>query len=292
MRLVTFQIEEKEQVGVLSDEGRRVIAAEALGLPYTTMNELIEGLTAKERQWLAEAASKGEGIPLSQVRLCAPIPEPKQDIICLGQNYLEHARESARYKKEAFGGANPYPVYFAKRVNRAIADGEDVPSHRNLTEKLDYEAELAVIIGRDVRNLKREEAGNYIFGYTILNDISARDVQTNHKQWYFGKSLEGTTPMGPCIVTADEIAYPPALRIQCFVNGELRQDSRTDQFIFDIGYVIEELSAGMTLKAGTIISTGTPAGVGMGFVPPKFLQPGDVIECRIEKIGTLTNTVC
>ena len=164
-------------------------------------------------------------------------------------------------------------------------------AHEELTQKLDYEAELAVIIGKDCRNIKGEEVKDYIFGYTILNDVSARDIQTRHKQWYFGKSLDESTPMGPCIVTADEIVWPPALKIQSFINGELRQNSNTSQFIFSIDYVVEELSKGMTLKAGTIISTGTPAGVGMGFTPPKFLKPGDIRECRIEKIGTLTNQV-
>ena len=158
-------------------------------------------------------------------------------------------------------------------------------------DSLDYEAELAVIIGKDAKNVKAEDAEDYIFGYTILNDMSARNLQTRHTQWYFGKSLDGFTPMGPAIVTADEIVYPPKLKIQSLINGEVRQDSNTELLIFDIGYVIEELSRGMTLKAGSIISTGTPQGVGMGFVPPKFLHKGDVIECRIEKLGSLINQI-
>ena len=137
----------------------------------------------------------------------------------------------------------------------------------------------------------KEEVQDYILGYTIINDVSARDVQTRHKQWYFGKSLDGFTPMGPWIVTEDEIPYPPRLSVQSFVNGELRQDGNTEKLIFDIGHVICELSSGMTLKAGTIIATGTPAGAGMGFTPPKFLKPGDVVTCRIQGIGEITNTV-
>lgn len=159
-------------------------------------------------------------------------------------------------------------------------------------ERLDYEAELAVIIGRAAKNVKAKDAMDYIFGYTVLNDVSARVLQAAHKQWYFGKSLDGFTPIGPCIVTADEFeAYPPQLGIRSFVNGEKRQDSNTRLQIFDIDHVIHELSQGMTLKAGTIIATGTPAGVGMGMDPPQFLHPGDTVQCEIEGIGTLTNTV-
>ena len=172
-------------------------------------------------------------------------------------------------------------------------------------KKLDYECELAVVLGKDAKDVPAGQTKDYVFGYTILNDVSARDVQTAHKQWYFGKSLDGFTPMGPVLVTADEIAYPPALEItsrvngelrqklpiRCFVNGEKRQDSNTGLQIFDIDHVIAELSQGMTLKAGTIIATGTPAGVGMGMEPPCFLKPGDEVRCEIEGIGTLTNTV-
>ena len=156
---------------------------------------------------------------------------------------------------------------------------------------LDYEAELAVIIGRDCKNVRERDAAACIFGYTVLNDVSARNLQTEHNQWYFGKSLDGFTPMGPCIVTEDEIPYPPALSISSTVNGELRQNSNTKYLLHSISEIIAELSQGMTLLAGTIIATGTPAGVGMGFDPPKFLKSGDVVTCEIEKIGRLTNMV-
>ena len=158
-------------------------------------------------------------------------------------------------------------------------------------DSLDYEVELAVIIGKDAKNVRREDAYNYVFGYTILNDVSARNLQTRHKQWYFGKSLDGFTPIGPCIVTADEFENPPVLAIKSYVNGELRQNSSTELLLFDIAHIISELSQGMTLKAGTIIATGTPAGVGMGFEPPNFLKSGDTVTCEIEKIGTLTNRI-
>ena len=166
-----------------------------------------------------------------------------------------------------------------------------IPRHAGLTDRLDYEAELAVVLGKAARDVKAADAADCIFGYTVLNDVSARDLQTGHKQWYFGKSLDGFTPMGPVLVTADEIAYPPALEITSRVNGELRQKSNTALLITSIGQILEELTGGMTLLPGTIIATGTPAGVGMGFDPPRFLQSGDTVECAIEGIGTLCSTV-
>ena len=159
-------------------------------------------------------------------------------------------------------------------------------------DSLDYECELGVIIGKDAFQVSKEDVADYIFGYTIVNDVSARNLQTRHKQWYFGKSLDGFTPMGPCIVTADEFAFPPKVGISCLVNGEVRQDSNTGNLIAGIAEIISMLSEGMTLQAGTIIATGTPAGVGMGMVPPTFLKEGDVVECRIEGIGVLRNVIC
>ena len=276
MKLVTFVHLEKISVGALTDKY-------IYPLPFKSMNELIESGSSVE----VLCAMAGNPIALQEANILAPIPEPKQDIICLGINYMAHAVESARYKKEAFGGERPYAVYFSKRVNECTPNNGIISEYRNIVDSLDYECELAVIIGKDCKNVKKENAFDYIFGYTILNDISARNLQTRHKQWYFGKSLDGFTPMGPCIVTEDEFERPPVLEIKSYVNGELRQDSTTDLLIFDIPHVIEELSQGMTLKSGSVISMGTPAGVGMGFKPPKFLHHGDVVECYIEHIGTL-----
>jgi 2-keto-4-pentenoate hydratase/2-oxohepta-3-ene-1,7-dioic acid hydratase in catechol pathway len=219
------------------------------------------------------------------------IPYPKQDVICLGMNYSAHEVEAARFSENAFGGEKPKPVFFSKRVTYSQGTRKAIPSYQGLVDSLDYEVELGVILGKDARNIKAEDAEKYIFGYTVINDVSARNLQTSHRQWYFGKSLDGFTPMGPCIVTANEVSFPPSLEIRCWVNGELRQDSNTARLIHGIPEILETLSAGMTLKAGTIIATGTPAGVGMGFDPPKFLKAGDVVECTIEKIGTLRNTV-
>lgn len=296
MKLVTYQVEQKIRVGVFSADGEWVFPIESIGPEYRTMLEAVKQMSDSEKD-LLEYVSRQDpykirgAAQLADVKLLAPIPVPEQDVICLGINYMAHAEESARFKKEAFGGERPYAVYFSKRVNEAVADGEPIQAHADLVDSLDYEAELAVIIGRDARNVAPEQAKDYIFGYTILNDVSARNVQTRHQQWYFGKSLDGFTPMGPCIVTRESIPYPPQLKIQSYVNGEPRQDANTSLLIFGLDHIISELSQGMTLKAGTIIATGTPAGVGMGFEPPRFLKSGDVVECVIEGIGKLTNPV-
>lgn len=296
MKFVTYEIEHKRRLGVINRDGTWIYPLRSLDMDYKTMQELIEGISESEKQLLEYVSGQDPykikgAVPAEEAILLAPIPHPVQDVICLGINYMAHAEESARYKKEAFGGERPFAVYFSKRVSEATGTGAEIPSHKELVQDLDYEAELAVIIGKDAKNVPVSEVKNYIFGYTVINDVSARTLQTRHKQWYFGKSLDGFLPMGPCIVTAEEFPYPPRLSIQSRVNGELRQDSSTELMIFGIDHVVSELSAGMTLKAGTIIATGTPAGVGMGFNPPRFLKPGDVVECSIEGIGTLVNRV-
>ena len=292
MKLVTFQNNEgAEKIGVLSASGKTVIPVEEAGLGFNSMQELICRGSQEDFRALSKAAGEKEGCPLEDVRMLAPIPSPAQDIICLGINYMDHAEESARFKKEEFNGERPYAVYFSKRVAKAVADGEPIDGHFDIVDSLDYEAELAVIIGKEASRVSPEEAAEYVFGYTVINDVSARNIQMRHKQWYFGKSLDGFTPMGPWIVTRDEINWPPKLRIWSRVNGELRQESNTSLLIFDIPFVISELSQGMTLLPGTIISMGTPAGVGMGFEPPKFLSSGDIVECGVENIGVLTNPV-
>lgn len=286
MKLITYRQNGAEHVGALTADGGGV-----LPLPVPDMNTLIETMTLTDLRSAVSAAERGAALALSDVELLAPIPRPRQDVLCLGMNYLAHAEEAARYSADAFRKERPVAVYFSKRVSEAGKPDGVIPRHAGLTDRLDYEAELAVVLGRTARDVKAADAADCIFGYTVLNDVSARDLQTGHKQWYFGKSLDGATPMGPVLVTADEIAYPPALEITCRVNGELRQQSNTSLLITSIGQILEELTAGMTLLPGTIIATGTPAGVGMGFDPPKFLQSGDVVECAIEGIGTLRSTV-
>ena len=287
MKLVTYRENGAEKVGALTKDGTAI-----LPLPVPDMNTLIETMTLSQLSSAVTAAEGGgASVALADVELLAPIPRPRQDVLCLGMNYKAHASEAAKYDADAFTKEKPAAVYFSKRVSEAVAPGGVIQSHQDLVERLDYEVELGVILGKTAKHVNAAEAGDYIFGYTVLNDVSARDVQTGHKQWYFGKSLDGFTPMGPCIVTADEIAFPPALGISSTVNGEPRQDSNTSMFLNSIQDVLEELTAGMTLLPGTIIATGTPAGVGMGFDPPKFLKPGDTVSCTIEGIGTLTNPV-
>lgn len=297
MYFLTYEYKEKQSIGALDKERNIIISMEdifegsSIEVPKT-MNEFID---LSNESLLEEIKSKLENkeytrIFLDDIKLCAPIPYPKRNIICLGKNYLDHAKETAGLP----GGTDDipkHPIYFTKIADPAIGDGDIIKSHSAITDKLDYEVELAIIIGKDGIDIKAEEAENYIFGYTIVNDISARNIQRKHGQWFKGKSLETHCPMGPYIVHKSMIPFPVKLDIKCSINGELRQNSNTEQFIFDIPYIISDLSKGMKLRAGDIIITGTPAGVGLGFTPFKFLNSGDTVECYIEKIGTLTNKV-
>ena len=289
MKLVTFtrRGETLEELGLL--RGSSVLPLRDLGFSYADMNELILRSTPEERA--AMSAADGACLPLSAVTLLSPIPRPLQDVLCLGLNYHDHAAEAKGFSRDAFGVELAAPIFFSKRVGYSQGSGAPIPAHRDLTEQLDFENELAVILGRDAQNVPQEEAASYIFGYTVLNDVSAREVQTRHKQWYFGKSLEGFCPMGPCIVTADEIPFPPRLRIYTTLNGVLRQDSNTGFLIHSIAEIISTLSRGMLLRAGTIIATGTPKGVLMGDPEPRFLQSGDRVVCGIEGIGELENPI-
>ena len=275
MKLITFSYRDQELVGALTDTGVAPLRE------YPSMEELI--------RTGAPASLPEERIPEGEITLLAPIPRPAQDVICLGMNFADHTAEAARFHPTMV--RENYAVYFSKRVNEAVPDGGAIDSHPDVTRELDYEAEVAFIVGRDAYRVPAERAAEYVFGYTIVNDVSAREVQTRHKQFYLGKSLDGFTPMGPCIVTADEFPFPPEIGVRCFVNGERRQDGSTRQWIYGIQDVIEDLSAGMTLKAGTIISMGTPAGVGMGMDPPGFLRKGDEVRCEADGIGVLTNFV-
>lgn len=233
----------------------------------------------------------GEGIDLGELRLLAPIPEPRQDVICLGMNYMDHSAEAAKWGKDDFMKNAGKAVYFSKRAAYIVGPGGEIDPHFDIVDGLDYEAELAVVLGKDAYRVSKEDAFDYVLGYSVLNDVSARNLQKAHKQFYFGKSLDTHTTMGPWIVTRDELPGAPELDIRCFINGEKRQDGNTRYMIFGVAEVIAELSQGMTLKAGTIIAMGTPAGVGMGFEPPKYLACGDVVRCEIDGIGVLENPV-
>lgn len=276
MRLYTVENNGKRLICMLNKDNKlNVIDG------FADMNGLIENPGNKE------ISNFSRQLEFNEVKLLAPIPNPKQDVICLGVNYKEHIEETKDI--ESFVG-NEAAVYFSKRANYAIGDGEFIPNY-DFVDSLDYEAELGVIIGKDCRNASESDALEYVFGYTVINDISARNLQFVHKQWFYGKSLDGYTAIGPCIVTADEIGDINGLSITCIVNGELRQNSSTSLMITKIPQAISELSKAFTLKAGTIISTGTPGGVALGMDTPKYLKAGDEVVCEIEKIGKLRNVV-
>lgn len=291
MKVLTFSRGGNIEVGVMKEDGSEVVPVNYLGCTARDMNDFLALMTDDKQVKLKKNKELMRGIPTREVTILSPTLYPKQDVLCLGINYYAHAEEAARFNGEAFGSERPAPIYFSKRVNRAVGNEEFVDGHWDIVDGLDYEVELAVVLGKDAKDVSPEDALEYVFGYTILNDFSARNLQTVHKQWYFGKSLDDFTAIGPWIVTRDELGDMPALNIRCYVNDELRQDSNTSLMITDIQTAISQLSYGMTLQAGTVIAMGTPAGVGMGFDPPKFLKKGDVVRCEIEGIGTLINYI-
>ncbi len=280
MKLITCEY--NGRVFAAASDGQKVYEA------APDMLSLIRSMDGKMPQ--AELLS-GEAIAIDDVHLLAPIPRPVQDVICLGMNYSDHSEEAVRWGKGDFVKNVGKAVYFSKRASYIIGDGDFIDGHFDIVDSLDYEAELALVLSKDAKNVPESEAYDYVLGYSILNDMSARNLQTDHKQFYFGKSLDTHTVMGPWIVTRDELPGVPELPIRCYVNDQLRQDSNTRQMIFGIAHVISELSQGMTLKAGTIIAMGTPAGVGMGFDPPRYLSKGDLVRCEIDGVGVLENKI-
>jgi 2-keto-4-pentenoate hydratase/2-oxohepta-3-ene-1,7-dioic acid hydratase in catechol pathway len=238
--------------------------------------------------------AKGAGQPLAGAKVLAPIAHPRRNIFCVGKNYAEHAAEFSKsgFDSSAKVGevAPEAPVVFTKAFNTVIGPGDTIPPHKALVKQLDYEAELAIVIGKGGIGIRKADALKHVFGYTIVNDVTARDLQKLHRQWFLGKSLDGFCPMGPYIVTSDELDAQK-LDVKCWVNGELHQSANTTDLIFDIPTLIETISAGIELKPGDVIATGTPAGVGIGFNPPKFLQSKDVVRIEIQHIGSLENTV-
>jgi 2-keto-4-pentenoate hydratase/2-oxohepta-3-ene-1,7-dioic acid hydratase in catechol pathway len=284
MKLVTYEMEGAARIGALVEGG--VVELSAVAPDMLSLIERGEAGLADARA----AVEQGSPVAMDRVRLLAPIPRPRKNIVCLGMNYAAHAYESCRAR--GLPEKLPeHPVFFTKSptsVNRP--DGE-IPLDAGLTTQLDWEVELGFVLGRTGKNVSRGDALGYVFGYTVINDISARDLQNRHQQFFKGKSLDGSCPMGPCIVTADELPDAGDLALTLRVNGQTMQDSRTRDLIFDIPAIIEVLSRGQTVEAGDIVSTGTPSGVGMGLDPQRWLQPGDVVEAEIERIGVLRNTV-
>lgn len=290
MQFVSYLDENKESIGVLLDD-KVIPLLPNFGIKVFSMIRFIEMANNRVIEQMEEilAEEKYDFLPLNSVKLLAPIPYPHRNVFCLGKNYADHITEIA--SQIANADIPTVPNYFTKIASPAIGHHDDISYSAKVTNQVDYEVELAVIIGAEGKDIARENAEKHIFGYTIVNDISARDMQAAHNQWFKGKSLDSFCSMGPVIVHKKEIPLPVELDIQCYVNGELRQNSHTSKMIFDIPSIISDLSKGMTLKTGDIICTGTPRGVGMGFSPPKFLQDGDIVECRIQKIGKLVNRV-
>lgn len=284
MRLATYEHDGRTCVGAVVDDRIVEVASD--------MVELIAGgVGALERARALARSAKGE--PLTAVRLLAPIPRPRRDVFCVGWNYSEHFREGNLVRsKDAPPDLPEWPALFSKGPNTVVGPESGLQFPAPHSEQLDWECELAVVIGREGRDISEETALEHVFGYTCANDVSVRDVQRRHGgQWFKGKNFDTHLPLGPWIVTADEIPNPHALRISTRVNGTMKQDSRTEQMVFTVPRILRDLSAGMTLVPGDIVITGTPEGVGFARKPPEFMKIGDVVEVEIEGIGVLRNTV-
>ena len=274
--------------GILLDDKRIAEIPAALG---ASMLDLIRaGPSTLEKLKALAAKPEGDVVALADVKLHAPIPRPAKNVFCVGWNYLEHFEEGAQKLQEK-RDLPQHPVFFSKATTAINGPFDSVPFDKTISTSLDWEVELGVIIGKGGKNIAEADAMKHIFGYTVVNDVTWRDLQRRHGgQWHKGKSLDGTCPMGPCIVTADTID-PTNLRVTCRVNGVVKQDSFTRHMYFKIPRLIAELSLGMTLEPGDIISSGTPEGVGFARTPPEFLKPGDLLETEIEGIGTIRNTI-
>jgi 2-keto-4-pentenoate hydratase/2-oxohepta-3-ene-1,7-dioic acid hydratase in catechol pathway len=307
MQFVTFVRKGQPTLGLLGADNWIIDLAEVNrrylrggSAPFlNSMVQFIEGgakalnLAKKAAQYVStgdgtrvrKLARIGAVVQQGRVRLLSPIPSPRKNVVCLGINYQEHIDEGARARQITVNTPEA-PVYFTKPATAVIGHQGKVIHHK-ATERLDYEAELAVVIGKKGKDIPKDKAHDYIFGYTICLDMTARDLQRRHGQWFKGKALDTFCPLGPAIVHKSALPDPHSLRLLCRVNGEVMQDGNTRDMIFDIPATIESLSAGMTLEPGDIISTGTPSGVGFARVPPLFLKPGDRVEAEVQGIGTL-----
>jgi 2-keto-4-pentenoate hydratase/2-oxohepta-3-ene-1,7-dioic acid hydratase in catechol pathway len=299
MKLVTFEGSKGPRAGVRLDDGRLLCLATAAeqageGFDASSVLAIVQGgeaALAAARKLVQRAGEFPQAlVAVEQVRLLAPIPRPARNVFCVGLNYVDHVAEGHRARQSEMK-LPEVPTLFTKATHTVIGPDAEVRLDPRLTDLLDYEVELAVVIGKAGRDIAPERAFDHVFGYTIANDVTARDLQRRHIQWFKGKSLDTTLPIGPWIVTADEIGDPTSLELSLTVNGQPRQRAKASQMIFDIPTIIASLSAGMTLDAGDIIATGTPSGVGFAMEPPQGLKGGDVMVCTIDRIGTLTNRV-
>jgi 2-keto-4-pentenoate hydratase/2-oxohepta-3-ene-1,7-dioic acid hydratase in catechol pathway len=292
LRLVTFQREGTRRVGLVSADGHNVQPVD-IGIRANW----IGALAAIEHFAVSSQALKPDGnaLPYSSLMIEAPIPVPRRNIFCVGKNYHEHAREfaSSGFDTSATSMADAipdFPIIFSKVPETVIASGVSIKLPKGVSDSIDYEAELGVVIGKGGKGISKSQAMDHVWGYTVINDVTSRDWQHRHKQWHMGKSFDTFCPMGPMLVSKDECDATHT-RIRCWVNDELRQDSNTSQLIFSIPTLIETISQGITLYPGDIIATGTPVGVGIGFKPPKYLRAGDRVRVEIDGIGILENPV-
>lgn len=285
MKLISYDHQGRRGIGAVVDKG--IVALSGVA---PDMLSLIEMGTAGLAQAQAAVNAAQSYLPLAEVDWLAPVPSPRRNVMCLGLNYADHAEESAAAQGEQ-AQLPEFPVIFTKATLSVNGPYSDIPFDASVSEKIDWEAELGVVIGKGGKNVPAGEAMEYVFGYLVINDVSARDLQRQHRQFFKGKSLDGCCPMGPWIVTADDVPDPHNLVIQTLVNGVIKQDSNTRYMIFDVPTTITHLSNGMTLLPGDIIATGTPSGVGFARQPAEFLGPGDEVECRIEGIGAIRNRV-
>lgn len=284
MKLVRYEHNGRSpQVGLVVEN--RVVDLSGV---VPSMHALI-ALSADGLAVIRQQAQTGQSIPLAEVKLCAPL-QPRRNVMCLGKNYADHAREMQTANDEPIE-LPQFPVIFTKATTSVSGPNDPIPFDPQVSTDIDWEVELAVIIGKPGKNIPAEQAMAYVFGYTVLNDVTARDLQRQGKQFFKGKSLDGSCPIGPWLVTADELTNPHNLDVRCLVNGVEKQASNTRNMIFDIPTTIAYLSRGMTLLPGDVIATGTPDGVGAARTPPEFLRPGDVLTSIVEGIGELRNVV-
>ena len=286
MRIATFTSEGHRKVGLVCADGKTVTPLQLTQAQADTgVLTLIESLA--EGGSMPEPA--GPPVNLGDVVLDAPLPKPRRNIWCVGRNYHAHAKElSASVFKDNAAKTDEWPIVFTKVPECVVGPHDDVLVPSEVSTQIDYEAELAVVVGKGGKKITRAAAMSHVFGYTVVNDVTARDVQMRHGQWDLGKSFDTFCPMGPWIVTADEFDGTKT-RVRCWVNGELRQDGPTENMIFDIPALIETISRGITLYPGDVIATGTPAGVGMGMSPPRYLRAGDVVRVEIDRLGVIEN---
>ena len=286
MRFATFIHQGARRVGQVSADGQGITPLDLSPQDAARgVLSVIEQLASGGKH----PATTGGALPLASVKLEAPIPVPRRNIWCVGRNYHAHARElSASVFKNNAANPSAWPIFFTKVPETVVGPTDAVMLPGAISSQIDYEAELTIVIGKGGRNIPREKALEHVFGYTIINDVTARDVQMRHQQWDLGKSFDTFCPMGPWIVTADELDGTNT-RVRCWVNGELRQDAQTTDLIFDLPSLIETCSRGITLYPGDLIATGSPAGVGMGMKPPTYLKSGDSVRIAIDGLGEIEN---